>query len=191
MENSSHEITKQVRHNFFVYRNGMLADTLRNSGDTHRMIFGLNLPQIINIANNITPNEDVAKELWESVETRECRLIAPMLYPIEKFNEETALKWISNIENTEIADNLCHKLLRKTPYADRLCITLMNGIDIQRYTALRLAINLLASGKEIDCEKMLHFAQTEVYKNRPITSATARRLLQDLSETEKMNNNPE
>ena len=182
MENPNHEIAKHVRHEFFVYRNGLLADTLRSAGDTHRMIFGLNMPQITDIARSISPNEEVAKELWESRETRECRLIAPILYPIDKFNEETALEWISDIESTEVADNLCHKLLRKTPFAHHLCTTLMTGSEIQRYTALRLAINLLTLGKEIDRERMLRFAQTEIEKNHPLTSATAKRLLQDLSE---------
>lgn len=183
MEQSSHETAKNIRHEFFVYRNGLLADNLRSSGDTHKLIFGLNLPQIVNIANRFPANEEVAIELWNSTETRECRLIAPMLYPIDRFNEETALEWISQLENTEVADNLCHKLLRKVPYTDRLCISLINGTDIQRYTALRLAINLLTLGKEIDSENMLRFAQTEVEKNNPVTSVVAKRLLQDLTET--------
>ncbi len=184
MEQTSHETAKNIRHDFFVYRNGMLADALREAGDTHRMIFGLNLPQIVNIANSITPNEDVATELWNSTETRECRLIAPMIYPVDKFDEQTAIKWISEVENIEIADNLCHKLLRKAPYADRLCITLMNGTDIQRYTALRLAINLLAMGKELDNETMQRFAQKEIDSDNPATSSVAKRLLQDITESE-------
>lgn len=184
MEQSSHEIAKNIRHEFFVYRNGMLADTLKAAGDTHKLIFGLNLPQIVNIANNVTPNEDAATELWNSTETRECRLIAPMLYPIDKFNEETALKWISEVENTEIADNLCHKLLRKTPFAHSLCAKLSNGTDLERYTALRLAINLLTMGKELDCDTLLNFAQKEIEAYHPITLSVAKRLLADLTSPE-------
>ena len=119
MPNDSHEIARQIRQQFFVFRNGLLADKLRNSGDCHKMIFGLNLPQIIDIAKHFEKNAIVATELWNSKDTRECRIIAPMLYPIELFNEEIALKWISEIENHEIADNLCHKLLRNIPSASQ------------------------------------------------------------------------
>lgn len=184
MEQSSHEIAKNIRHEFFVYRNGILADTLKNAGDTHKLIFGLNLPQIVNIANNIAPNEDVAMELWNSTESRECRLIAPMLYPIDKFNEETALKWISEVENTEIADNLCHKLLRKTTFASDLCERFTCGSDIERYTALRLAINLLTMGREPNRAVIFNLAKKEIESNNPITNSVAKRLLEDLSNPE-------
>lgn len=180
MENSSHETAKQIRQEFFVFRNGMLADALKEAGDKHRMIFGLNLSQITDIAKRYQPDQNVAQELWCSTETRECRLIAPMLYPIDKFDKATALKWISEIENTEIADNICHKLLRYTDFAGELCIQPANGTDLERYTALRLAINLLAIGKEIDSDKMLRFAQEEAEKNLPLTSAIAIRLIQDI-----------
>lgn len=182
MDNQSHEIAKQIRQEFFVYRNGLLADTLRNAGDTHKMIFGLNLSQITDIAKRFDANELVASELWNSNATRECRLIAPMLYPINKFDEETAYKWISEVENTEIADNLCHKLLRNTLFASKLCLKFANGSTLERYTALILAINLITIGKALDKEAMQRFAQTEIESNNPTTLPVAKRLIEDLLE---------
>ena len=41
---------KDIKQQFFTYRNGMLADRLREAGDCHKVIFGLNLPQIVDIA---------------------------------------------------------------------------------------------------------------------------------------------
>lgn len=184
MENQAHETAKKIRQEFFVYRNGLLADNLRASGDTHKLIFGLNLPQIVNIANSFTPDVDVATELWNSTETRECRLIAPMLYPIEQLSEQTACEWISQVENTEVADNLCHKLLRKAQFANELCLKFTEGSELERYTALRLAVNLLAIGKEIDTDKLQHFAQKEIVTNTPTTKSMATRLLNDLTTPE-------
>ena len=182
MDNQSHEIAKQIRQEFFVYRNGLLADTLRNAGDTHKMIFGLNLSQITDIAKRFDANELVACDLWNSNGTRECRLIAPMLYPIDKFDEETATKWISEVENTEIADNLCHKLLRNTPFASKLCLKFTDGNSLERYTALILAINIITIGKEIDYTVMQDFAQKEIEVNNTTTLHVAKRLLEDISE---------
>ena len=184
MENNPHEIAKQIRQDFFAFRNGLLADALKDSGDKHRMIFGLNITQIADIAKKHEPTEHVANELWQSAETRECRLIAPMIYPIDKFDKATALNWISQIENTEISDNLCHKLLRHTSYASALCLELTDGSDMQRYTSMRLAINLIATGKNIDNNKMHEFAKNELSCNNSANISVAKRLIEDLSEIE-------
>ena len=182
MKTAAHEIAKQIRQEFFVYRNGMLADTLKDAGDKHRMIFGLNISQIVDIAKRFPANKQVAEELWNSKETRECRLIAPMLYPIYMFDKVTALKWIAESENTEIADNLCHKLLRNTAFAGDLCLELMNGTEIERYIAMRLAINILSLGRNIDNNKMHEFASSELHSNNKFNISVAKRLIEDLSE---------
>ena len=184
MQNNSHEIARQIRQQFFVFRNGLLADNLRNSGDCHKMIFGLNLPQIIDIAKQFNKDELVATELWNSKDTRECRLIAPMLYPIEQFNEEIALQWISEIENHEIADNFCHKLLRYTPYVSHLCYTLTNGSDMDRYICMRLALNLLSINKTIKVDEILCIAKTELNNNNIHNKSVANSLIQAISELE-------
>lgn len=187
MDNQSHEIAKLIRQEFFVYRNGLLADTLKNAGDTHKMIFGLNLSQITDIAKRFDANELVASELWNSNTTRECRLIAPMLFPIDKFDEETAYKWISEVENTEVADNLCHKLLRNTPFASKLCLKFVNGSTLERYTAIILAINLITIGKTLDIEALQRFALTEIDSNNPTTLPVAKRLIEDIAEYKNFN----
>lgn len=186
MDNQSHEIAKQIRREFFIYRNGMLADTLREAGDPHRMIFGLNLSQITDIAKRFAANGNVADELWNSKDTRECRLIAPMLYPIDTFTQETASKWITTIESTEVADNLCHKLLKNTSFANELCLQFSTGNTLERYTALVLAINLITIGKSIDIETILAFAQAEQKKNNRTTQAVANRLIEDIQELHSM-----
>ncbi len=182
MENSSHEIARQIRHDFFVFRNGMLADSLRETGDTHKLIFGLNIPQIADIAKRYEKNISVATELWESSETRECRLIAPMLYPIDEFTEETAKKWISQVENIEIADNLCHKLLRYTSFSDSLNKQFENGTTLERYIIFRLAINMLAIGKHIDTEWFLQLVKNELEKDVQHNYNIARQLQFEIAE---------
>ena len=39
-----------IKRRFFAMRNGIIADTLRKAGLDYRMIFGLNLPQVVEIA---------------------------------------------------------------------------------------------------------------------------------------------
>ena len=56
---------KDIKQQFFTYRNGMLADRLREAGDCHKVIFGLNLPQIVDIARMAGCNKALAEELFE------------------------------------------------------------------------------------------------------------------------------
>ena len=42
-----------IKRRFFAMRNGIIADTLRKAGLDYRMIFGLNLPQITDIAADL------------------------------------------------------------------------------------------------------------------------------------------
>lgn len=182
MNNQSHETVKQIRREFFVYRNGLLADKLRENGDPHRMIFGLNLSQITEMANRFDIDENVAIELWSSKETRECRLIAPMLFPIDKFTQDLACGWIASVECTEVADNLCHKLLKNLPYADKLCLLYAQGTILERYTALVLAVNLITIGKTLNYDAILTFAQEEQRRNDSITILIANRLIDDVKE---------
>ena len=165
---------KDIKQQFFTYRNGMLADLLRSSGDTHKVIFGLNLPQIIEIARIAGKDTTLAEQLWNNINTRESRLIAPMIYPIECFSIEKAHEWINSIESTEVADILCHKLLRYCNYAEELYISYSNSpSDILRYFALRLAQNLLVRDININRATLYRIANSEINRNVAITKTLA------------------
>lgn len=133
-----------IKRRFFAMRNGIIADTLRKGGLDYKMIFGLNLPQIAEIAADLPHDANLAEELWADRRTRESMLLAPMLYPPEKMDPATASRWMEEAPTVEVADILCHRLLR---YVDKSVAIAINGIskgsDMARYTSLRLMLNLL------------------------------------------------
>ena len=51
-----------IKKAFFTYRNGIVADTLRQAGDAHQLIFGLVLPQLTLIAKDVSAQYDNAPE---------------------------------------------------------------------------------------------------------------------------------
>lgn len=134
-----------VKRHFFAMRNGVIADTLRRAGSPFRIIFGLNLPQLVDIASVTHHNPELAERLWANASTRESMLLAPMLYPVDEFDIGTARRWIVSIPSTEAADILCHRLLRHTSYAPELAKELCaSENEMSRYTGLRLWFNLVA-----------------------------------------------
>ena len=119
------------------------------------MIMGCLLVDISSIAarfrNDIIDKAQlttIACELWSDTNSRECRLAAPMLYPAEEMSMELAMQWSQSVETVEVADNLCHKLMRKIPDADTLFRQLIaQDNPLVKYTGYRLLLNLLLLGK--------------------------------------------
>lgn len=147
---------QSVKRDFFAMRNGVIADTLRRAGSPFRIIFGLNLPQIAEIAARRAPDTDLAERLWANTTTRESMLIAPMIVDRSTFMIEDARRWLTDVKAHEVADVMCLKLLRHMDYARQLADELVCSPEaMMRYTAIRLMFNLLRQ----DVPHALEFAE--------------------------------
>ncbi len=134
-----------VKRNFFAMRNGVIADALRRAGSPFRIIFGLNLPQIAEIAAKWAPDSQLAERLWANATTRESMLLAPMIVDRDRFTIDDARRWIATIPAHEVADVMCLKLLRNVSYANTLAVELAESESpMIRYTGVRLMFNLAA-----------------------------------------------
>ena len=136
---------QNVKRRFFALRNGDIANTLRKAGSPYRIIFGLQLPQILEVAAASGIDSALAESLWANDSTRESRLMAPMVADRQTFSLNDAQRWISSLVSTEEVDLLCHRLLRHLPFASEIISESgMDGrSDIEHYLALRLARNLV------------------------------------------------
>ena len=176
MENNYNEI-QQVKRRFFALRNGALGELMRRQGATYRIIFGLNLPQLTEIAASTPASAHLAQKLWDNTTTRESMLLAPMIYPVDQFGLDTALAWTASTPTAEVADILCHKLLRRCPFALSLAQELsMSDNDMQRYIAIRLHFNLLPNG--IDAAEAM--ATAELARNCQLTATVSHALLAEI-----------
>lgn len=193
---------QQIKRRFFAMRNGELAAQLRAHRLNYRMNFGLNMPQIKDIAAQIlagslaapavadapaTPEHlaALASELWANEGTRESRLLAPLLYPAELMTEPLATEWLLQAQTTEVADHLCHSLLRRLPFAPTMAMDTLSAAEctpaltpMQRYTLLRLSMNLLILNKLTIPEQLRTYAEASLAD--PLTAPVARQILDEL-----------
>lgn len=132
---------REVKQRFFTFRNGLLADMLRKQCQTpHKLVFGLNLPQIKAIAAEAGKDSALAAELWRDSGCRESRLLAPMLAS----PTDHALQWLREVVSVEEADVVCHSLLRRCPGAVAAAVAASESEEpLTRYCALRLLMNLM------------------------------------------------
>lgn len=166
-----------VKRRFFAMRNGAVADNMRRHGASYRIIFGLNLPQIVEIASETAHSVELAEALWKNQSTRESMLMAPMIYPQDEFEFETACRWVSEVPTIEVGDVLCHRLLRHKDYAWQLAESMIkSSVTMERYVALRLMFNLL----QTHIEEIEVIAKEELKNNEPLTTILCRQLIDEI-----------
>ena len=178
MNNPTQESLREIRKEFFAFRNGIVADKLRKAGDPHNIIMGCLLVDIQAIAQRQRQaiNDDqalaaLAQQLWNDTSSRECRLAAPMLFPAQLMTLREAVNWCESVETIEVADNLCHKLLRHLPEADVLFRQLI-AFDrpLVKYTGYRLMLNLIMLGKLQPSEQLHIIVNNEAERAKgPLT----------------------
>ncbi len=132
---------KEIKHLFFTYRNGAVADTLRRYGTPHKVIFGLDVPRIAEIARGLTHSVELADRLWQDSDVRESRLLAAYLFPPEEVNREKARELARECRTQEEADMLAFRLLKRLPYAPELLDDLKSDGDAE-FAARALAAHL-------------------------------------------------
>lgn len=120
---------KEIKRQFFTYRNGALADTLRGYGDPHKIIFGLDVPRIAAIAASLTPSLPLAEELWADRDVRESRLLAAYLFPVAEVDMERALGLAADVRDREEADMLSFRLFKRLPFARELYSRLKENVE--------------------------------------------------------------
>lgn len=101
--------------------NGILSARMREAGMPFKLIFGVELPRLRNIACEFPQDEELANHLWQQ-NIRETRLLAIMLMPAESFTEEVAEAWVNTMVTAEEAQILAMILLHKMPKAKEACI---------------------------------------------------------------------
>lgn len=126
---------QMVKRRFFAMRNGVIADMLRRAGSPYRIIFGLNLPQIAEIAADCGRNASLARRLWANSTTRCSRLMAPMLMDAADFSRDEVIKMALEIADSETADIFCHRFLRHYPDAPSIAVEIYASAESCSQTA--------------------------------------------------------
>ena len=83
------ETVREIKGKLRLFMNGVISQSLREKGLKYRLIFGVELPRLKEIASEYEPNHELAQALWKE-DIRECKILAAYLQPIESFYPEIA-----------------------------------------------------------------------------------------------------
>lgn len=116
VEAQINDIKRQIR----LSMNGVVADSMQQSGIIYKLNFGVSYPRIKQLASAYAPSVTLAQGLWR-LKIRETMLMAAMLMPPEAFDKEMAQEWAAEIHQPELVQQLCLQLFSKLSYAPDLC----------------------------------------------------------------------
>lgn len=120
------DIIKDIRKRCRMAMNGVASTSMREYGLNYKLNFGLIIQQIKDVANRYTPNSKLAETLWKE-DTRELKILATLLYPIDEFDITTANRWVQEIPNQEIREQICINLFQNLSFANQLAIDWTNN----------------------------------------------------------------
>ncbi len=144
------EIIRDMRIRCRQAMNGMVSTSMRKWGLDYKVNFGLTIQQIRDTSKRYSPDAALAETLWGE-DTRELKLMSTLLYPIDKYQETTADKWVKEITNQEVREQICFNLFQELPYAENLSMKWSKNEDLSiRATGYWLLSRLILLKKSND-----------------------------------------
>lgn len=131
---------KEIKRDFYSHRNGIVADALRKLYPPNTVIFGLNVPQFIEIASKYPKDLDLGLSLWREKNLRESRLLALYLLPVAEISPEIAKELFRDVHSTEEAEFLAFRILRNLPFAKDLFLDLSGDTDLTDLQSFTLSM---------------------------------------------------
>ncbi len=159
-------IIRNIRSELRLSMNGVTATSMREKGVHYRMNFGVDLMRIGVIASHYVPDAFLAETLWNE-DVRELKIIATLLYPVDRFTRDAADRWVEAINNQEIREQVCRNFFQQLPFAGQLVNDWCGREEEQVRTTgywlyARLCITRAASLAEVESDKLLEHAAKDL-----------------------------
>lgn len=151
---------EKIRFEIQAQQNGVASRSMGCDG--YKKNYGVTIPELRRIATPYVGNQKLAQCLWNA-RYRETMIIATMIYPVDKMDRQTALEWVGQMDNIEIAQYASANLLSRLSCANDLVDDLLaSDARCSRDLAYLVAAQLIEDGKKFDFDKLLSCAEADV-----------------------------
>ena len=76
----THDTVIEIKKALRAAMNGVLSAKMREAGMPYKLVFGVELPRLLEISKEFAPDLKLALELWNE-NIRECKILAVLLLP--------------------------------------------------------------------------------------------------------------
>ena len=135
---------KKIKRSFRLFMNGVASSSMRDKGLEYKINWGIPVTRLRDMAAQYAPSVALAERLWKS-DVRECKILATMLMPAERFSEPMALSWLSACNNQEMVEMLVFNLVQNMPGVETFVVSLLHSDEPNApLAALHLVSRLVA-----------------------------------------------
>lgn len=175
------EQVRDVKRRLRGVMNGTASASMRDKGLAYKVNFGVELPRLREMCDELTPGYDLAAALWKE-DIRECRLLAGMLMPPARFDAALADLWVEQMRFPEEAECTVLHLFSRLPYAsEKVFEWIAREESMFRLCGWLLLTRLLMQGARLsprDADEVLdHIAAELRGTDRPAANAARKALL--------------
>lgn len=107
---------QEIKRSFRLMMDGATSASMRQKGLNYKLNWGASLVMLREEAAQMQKDYDLAIALWKE-DVRECKILATMLMPPEKFLPEVADIWMEQTTSVEIAEQAAFNLYQHLSYA--------------------------------------------------------------------------
>ncbi|HCJ66038.1 MAG TPA: DNA alkylation repair protein [Elusimicrobia bacterium] len=107
-----HDILKKIKS----LANPRAVEGMAKFGINPQNTYGVSMPALRKMAQEIGKNHSLAKELWSSG-IHEARILASMLAQPEMVSEKEIENWVKDFDSWDVCDQCCLNLFVKTKFA--------------------------------------------------------------------------
>ena len=169
---------KSIRRAIYLSMNGICAENIDNAGIEYKQNFGVSWARLCEIAQNYTPNYELAERLW-LMSIRETKLLATLLCPPHELTAERLAEWTTGITTIELAEIFAFALLRKTTLTEQILQLEQSENHLLRLTAYHTLARLTNSLLETQNIASLQSA-IELINPQDLNEISASRAIENL-----------
>lgn len=146
---TTQESIQEIKQKLRLTMNGVASAEMRKAGIGYKLNFGVGLPALKEIAQDIEKSPELAAALWKE-DIRECRILAALVYPQELFLPDMADLWIEQIEYPDLAEVCSMYLFSRMQGASESAFRwIASDNAMARYCGFLTIAHLLRSGREM------------------------------------------
>jgi hypothetical protein len=116
MNEEVHNQLMGIKRSFRLWMNGPGSQSMRDKGLDYKINWGVPLIELKRMAAEYGKNYELAIELWKE-DIRECKILAMLIMPAERMDEELVDVWMESVHNQELAELLAFNLLQNVKHA--------------------------------------------------------------------------
>ena len=148
MNEQIHEKLKEIKQSFRLLMNGVASHSMRQKGVTYKINWGVPIPDLQKMAAEYSKDYELAIELWKE-DIRECQVLATLIMPAEKMDEDLVEVWMERLRTQEMAELLAFNLLQYLDFAPALAYKwIASNRDMYQLCGYQLLARLFARGME-------------------------------------------